>query len=432
MSIVVIDSNALIADYRLRSVAMTGLVERFRANKLRLVVPEVVVREVIAHFGRDLTEAAATMTKAAGTLGRLGLDAPAHTLNPREGAAEYEQWLRGQLQELGASIPEPPEVQHLDLVDRALQGRAPFSDDGRKGYRDALIWETVLSCARAGTVAFVTNNHRDFAESTDDVSLVAPTLRADLMRIDEPHDQVLVCRTPDAVIKHLFLPDEQLLAALREPGAIDPADLIALMDPVLPIDQHPDLGLPDAAHLIGVTDLEPIERDEAGDPDIDVLSALHWGAQTAYVQLRVPAHGDIAFSVVPDEVDDRPGAVRTFDLEPGATEETRFGTASRDLVVTGIASYDVARRRFNAFTATKTAPRSRTVVPRNAHLLQLAPGDLVTHPTFGDGLVERITGEGSGAEAEIRFFDAGTRHLLLAYAPVSRDKAARGEGDGST
>ena len=50
----------------------------------------------------------------------------------------------------------------------------------------------------------------------------------------------------------------------------------------------------------------------------------------------------------------------------------------------------------------------------------LAPGDRVSHDTFGLGKVVAISGEGDRAEATIDFGSVGEKRLLLRYAPVEK------------
>jgi hypothetical protein len=418
---VIVDSTALVADFKFRSVPMSGLIERVRAGKLRLVVPEIVVREAVARYGRFVEEASAEAGKLVGRLGRLGLDIPVPSLDRVVERNRYEAWLRGQLNDLGAVVPEPEETPHLDVVDRALAGRAPFSGDGKRGYRDALIWETVLAVARRAFVVLLSANSSDFAESNDEVSLVAPALRADLFRIGEADDRVLVCRSPAAVVQHLFVRDEQLLASLQARGGVDPAGLVVMLDPVLPIEPHRDLGLPAEAQLIGVTDFEAVERDEYAEPAVEVLNAFHGDSDLAYIHLRLPVLGRVAFTVPDDDaVDLREGVLCSFELDPGMADGIRFGSALRELLVLGIASFDTNARRFVGFTPTRLSARSASLRPCKAHLLGLRVGDAVEHVTFGRGRVVAVEGEGTTTEAEIEFDGLGRRRLLLAHAPLDR------------
>ena len=50
----------------------------------------------------------------------------------------------------------------------------------------------------------------------------------------------------------------------------------------------------------------------------------------------------------------------------------------------------------------------------------LRVGDDVVHPTFGDGIIIDIRGQGEKAEASIRFSGVGTKHLSLSWAPLKK------------
>ena len=47
-------------------------------------------------------------------------------------------------------------------------------------------------------------------------------------------------------------------------------------------------------------------------------------------------------------------------------------------------------------------------------------GDDVEHPSFGEGVIIGISGEGDKAEAVINFAGVGTKHLALAWAPLKK------------
>ena len=73
------------------------------------------------------------------------------------------------------------------------------------------------------------------------------------------------------------------------------------------------------------------------------------------------------------------------------------------------------RRRGGAAAGRSHAPHRRT--PSD---LGLRVGDDVEHPTFGEGVIIEIRGQGDRAEATIRFPDVGTKHLSLAWAPLKK------------
>jgi DNA helicase II / ATP-dependent DNA helicase PcrA len=55
-----------------------------------------------------------------------------------------------------------------------------------------------------------------------------------------------------------------------------------------------------------------------------------------------------------------------------------------------------------------------------AESMGLKIGDDVEHPTFGEGIILEVRGEGDRAEATIRFQGVGTKHLSLAWAPLKK------------
>jgi DNA helicase II / ATP-dependent DNA helicase PcrA len=64
------------------------------------------------------------------------------------------------------------------------------------------------------------------------------------------------------------------------------------------------------------------------------------------------------------------------------------------------------------------APRRRQTT--GAETLGLARGDKVVHDRWGDGVVVSASGEGDGAQAEVRFDSVGSKKLLLSAAPLRR------------
>ncbi len=63
----------------------------------------------------------------------------------------------------------------------------------------------------------------------------------------------------------------------------------------------------------------------------------------------------------------------------------------------------------------------RPAEPRNTdHLVDLKPGDDVMHSVFGEGVVIEIKGTGDKTEVTVRFREKGTKHLALAWAPLTK------------
>jgi DNA helicase-2/ATP-dependent DNA helicase PcrA len=105
----------------------------------------------------------------------------------------------------------------------------------------------------------------------------------------------------------------------------------------------------------------------------------------------------------------RPRSDRTYDDLPAYNR--RRGGPGADT-----AAQDAHRDRI-----VESAMRSRTSPqPSNSQELGLKVGDDVAHPSFGEGVIIDISGEGDRAEAVINFAGVGQKHLALAWAPLKK------------
>src|SRR4051812_1215494 len=68
----------------------------------------------------------------------------------------------------------------------------------------------------------------------------------------------------------------------------------------------------------------------------------------------------------------------------------------------------------------RVATRPGVSSPGNRTVVELTPGDRVSHDTFGLGTVVSTAGAAERAEATIDFGEPGVKRLLLRYAPVEK------------
>lgn len=208
---IVLDSTVLRADYPLRRPASRAFLEGLRlVPAAQLCVPEVVVDEAENGFREELLKARERVARAAEELGRiLGTEiAPAETASVDDLASAYRERLLETIASVGGKVLPYPKIDHKRLVQRDLQRRKPF-DAGGKGYRDALIWETVRLLGVLGPerVVFVSNNTKDFGDGPS----VHPDLHKDLMN---PH-RVKLVRSLAAVNEQLIVPKLAMLEGAR-------------------------------------------------------------------------------------------------------------------------------------------------------------------------------------------------------------------------
>ena len=82
-------------------------------------------------------------------------------------------------------------------------------------------------------------------------------------------------------------------------------------------------------------------------------------------------------------------------------------------------AYRSQAERGYAPSFSRRVPMSSAAVAQTPHH-GLKLGDDVEHPTFGEGVIMEIRGEGEKAEATIRFRLVGTKHLSLSWAPLKK------------
>jgi hypothetical protein len=150
-------------------------------------VPEIVVREMVKHFREDLQRAVNQVDRhlrRAGEVLQQSVGLPAELVDQDAAVAHYEQWLRQHLVQdrrcLILSIPATAR-DGMQLIERDLAGRKPFSEGGR-GMRDTVLWLSVLDLLGSSTsnVALITSNTKDFCRDSDSPGILHDDLIADL------------------------------------------------------------------------------------------------------------------------------------------------------------------------------------------------------------------------------------------------------------
>jgi hypothetical protein len=237
MIAVVVDTNIISESPKLSRVEWISLSDNRADWGVTLLVPDVVVMETTKVVPREWAKQRDTLSKAkVGTFGLQGnLDALVQGIqNHIDG---YEAQLHSRLSELGAQTVPTPDVPHSEIAFRASRGIAPYHAGDKDGYRDTLIWLTVLDVATAKPdheVWFVSNNTNDFGDPSvkkkgddnDDTPQLPRPLHPDLQ-------QDLESRGLQGRVKYAtnLRSLEQHIAALH--GSISPerlAELTSLLD----------------------------------------------------------------------------------------------------------------------------------------------------------------------------------------------------------
>lgn len=171
---IVLDTNIIYQDYKLNGQRILKLYEASKRLGYELAVPEVVVDEVVNQYRRDLESANSAFVKGitqlrklTGLKGKFPFESPVFV---DEQCRLFETDYHQRIKELGITIMPYPKVAHKMMVAKDLRRIKPFREDS-KGYRDALIWETVKENLIPSKMLFdecqiilLSENTKDFGE----------------------------------------------------------------------------------------------------------------------------------------------------------------------------------------------------------------------------------------------------------------------------
>ena len=179
-----VDTEAMFQDLELRRGGFSLLRSRLAIDtSVRLLVSEVVLLEAANHYQKFVDKAVIGYEKAAKELKiwipDLDLGTSIDKGVAAAEAAEYAKRVRRTLTTFEAEIVPIPKVSHRKLIERAIQKRKPFDENGR-GFNDVMIWLSLVDFLRTrkfAEVVLVTNNAKDFASGGSVLEDLANDLR---------------------------------------------------------------------------------------------------------------------------------------------------------------------------------------------------------------------------------------------------------------
>ena len=239
MSRIVLDTSVFVPDFRMRSATLRAVLKSARDLRDELLVPAVVVDELVNKFREDLETAREAFVRARGRLfGLLDQKRSDYKVDVALHVDEYAKWLQAEFKSQRIDTLDYPNAGHEDLVRRALERRKPFTADGQRGYRDALIWESVLCGLRydSDETFFVSRNTRDFADP-DREDLLHPDLLSDIESLHKRGLRFRFFPGLEELLAGGMAPRQKVLPELRsdvESGRLGQRDLRTWLAETLP------------------------------------------------------------------------------------------------------------------------------------------------------------------------------------------------------
>jgi hypothetical protein len=159
---VVLDTTVFENGFNSRSAEVSLLRSFLVRVDAELCIPKVVYEEALNRARKRIADANSRIDM----LHRLtGGEEGFQKVKPEDALRSYDDSLTALLKDFSARILPYPVVGHEELVKRALVPAKPFVEGGR-GYRDALIWYSLLDLARSetGEVVLVSENSGDWCD----------------------------------------------------------------------------------------------------------------------------------------------------------------------------------------------------------------------------------------------------------------------------
>lgn len=222
---IILDSCIIYNDPFLKSARIENLCASAIAHGITIALPCVVFDERINQYRENIEESIGQLKKKAKEYNRLTDDLcnGLHNLqipNVKDLVDKYKLALKNRLDNLNISILNYPDTNHRDIVRKDLLGIKPFKKKG-EGYRDALIWETILKYLKPATtllddpqIIFVTENTDDFFNK--EKSGLHQQLIDELKKKGFSENAVVAYKSIGEVLKNVISPMQETLDKVRE------------------------------------------------------------------------------------------------------------------------------------------------------------------------------------------------------------------------
>lgn len=168
MNHIIIDTNVIHLDFKLNKARIVTLCNTSTILGHEIFIPEVVIDEIVKQYDEKAEEYINSFNKALKKLSDLSTSPITQTPIDAKGfMSNYRNELNNRIKQLGIGIIPYPNTGHKIMVARELGKKKPFKDS-TKGYRDALIWDSVMEHTQKYSsncgIIFLTANSKDFAD----------------------------------------------------------------------------------------------------------------------------------------------------------------------------------------------------------------------------------------------------------------------------
>lgn len=182
---IIVDTNQFVSDFSLSSTRWGNLIDYLAKTESTLRIPRVVWDELYVNFENRLKDFRKKIDDATDQYNRIinfnsqthgfrgrehHLKIPEDTLSSSEFAERYLAQVKNKLRLGKGAFLEIENRWYDEIYKRSLIHKKPFSDESDKGFKDSLLWKSVISLAKKpgyadAPVIFISSNTKDFCAS---------------------------------------------------------------------------------------------------------------------------------------------------------------------------------------------------------------------------------------------------------------------------
>lgn len=336
---VLLDTTAIVGSGYGTSARFQHLLREAANDRITVLVPQLVLEESVMVFERELDGHRMAFER----LPRLARAADVAMPDRASLTMLLRMRLSERLTSAGVRIVPSPAIDHDELVRRVLERRRPtkplrrdksgeLEKDQPEGYRDQLLWATVLQAAAESQLVFLTDNTRDFGESGSRDGGRADLhhqLREDMAAAKLPADAITLVLNVDTFVDE-YLTDTDVVAVVQ--GFLESGALGSLAEEVREYVDRAGIGvlnyLPDEALQSDIEDvwltrlgeIEPrihvddawIETDPGEDTSYGVAATM-WGRGEVTWHVSAPTSWDLEAFAGMVESADAGGIIQGFE-----------------------------------------------------------------------------------------------------------------------
>jgi hypothetical protein len=205
---VFMDTNVYVADFKLSGSDFLILSDAISRGGIQLFTSELIIEEACGKFEAQIDEFFVKLQSHVSKFKRFSMTPVEYHLDIAEEKRLFRRTFLAQLASWSVQHVNYPTIPHAELIRRAIVRRKPFDDKG-SGYRDALIWTTLLEllAQQDDELAFVTQNTHDFLEGDS----LHRDLIEDMDLLNIPRDRLKVFTSLMAFNQAIVLPRLQRL-----------------------------------------------------------------------------------------------------------------------------------------------------------------------------------------------------------------------------